>query len=245
MPTNDMLARVQAREAARDAWRDERGLLNRTNFNPMRIRRTAPSPTPAPAPTPAATPAPTPTPAASPQNQAFAAFYNTPLYQVPLAEGLDALNANYAARGMLESGAAMKSINDYAAGHAAGGLRDYMSLLGNQQAIGFNAASGQAGANQNYANTISGMNTNYGNALSNANSQFANNASGLTSGFANAASGAAGNLGNAIGQGAINTGNILGQNAIAQANNTNSMIGGIGSALGNLGGFLAYRPYGG
>lgn len=196
-------------------------------------------------PTPTPAPAPTPTPSVSPQMQAFNAFYGTPLYQVPLQEGLEGVNANWAARGMLESGAAMKSISDYSAGHAAGGLRDYFSLLGNQQAIGFNAASGQAGASQNYANSIQGANTNYANALTGLNSAFANNATGLGQSYANNVSGALGQLGQGQAQGAINIGNALGQGAIANANNTNAMIGGIGSALGNMAGYFAYRPYGG
>lgn len=168
------------------------------------------------------------------QNSAFNAFYNTPLYQVPLQEGLDAVNASYAGRGALQSGAAMKAISDYGAGHASGALRDYFSLLGNQQAIGFNAASGQAGAAQSYANSITGSNQNYANSLGAANSQYA-------SGVGNAL----GNLGNAYGQGAINTGNILANQQIQNANNTNSMIGGVGSALGGMAGYLAYKPYGG
>lgn len=172
--------------------------------------------------------------ASSGQNAALNAFMNTPLYTVPFQRGVEAINANYAGRGALQSGAAMKAISDYSADSASGALRDYFSLLGNQQAIGFNAASGQAGAAQSYANSITGSNQNYANALSGMNSQFAANAGNAYQ-----------NYGNAVSQGAINTGNIIGQGAIANANNTNSMIGGIGSALGNVAGYLAYKPYGG
>jgi hypothetical protein len=237
MPMNDMLSRTRGNRFAR-RFRDDR-----------------PNSPQAPVPTPAATPAATPAPAATlplppgvaqgPQNAAFNAFYNTPLYQVPLQEGQDALNANWAARGMLESGAAMKSISDYGAGHAAGGLRDYISLLGNQQALGFSAASGQAGVGQTYANSIQGANANYGNALSGLNSAFANNATGLTQGYASGVSGALSQLGQAQAQGAINAGNINSNAIMANANNTNSMIGGIGNALGQAAGYFAYRPYGG
>lgn len=170
---------------------------------------------------PTSAPAPSPTPSSS--NSAFNAFYQTPLYQFPLQQGLDAVNANYAARGMLQSGAAQKAISDYSAGMASGGLRDYFSLLGNQQAIGFNAASGQVGASQNYANSITGANNNYSNSLQNINT----------------------NLANAQSQGALNTGNIYANQAYQNANNSNSMIGGIGSALGSAAGYFAYQPYAG
>jgi hypothetical protein len=236
---NDMLARTRGNRFARAFGNDRR--------NPMQ------TPAPSPAATPAATPAPTPAAtlplpsgvAQGPQNAAFNAFYNTPLYQVPLQEGLDSINAHWAARGGLESGAAMKGISDYTAGHAAGGLRDYMSLLGNQQAIGFNATSAQAGAAQNYANSIQGSNQNYANAMQGANSAYANNASNAYGGYASGINNALGQLGQGQAQGAINAGNINANAITANANNTNAMIGGLGSAFGSVANYYAYRPYAG
>jgi hypothetical protein len=236
MPLNDMLSRTNGNRFAR-RFRNDRP-------NSQQTPAPAPAASPAPAPAPAATLPLPPGVAQGPQNAAFNAFYNTPLYQVPLQEGLESVNANWAARGMLESGAAQKSISDYGAGHAAGGLRDYFSLLGNQQAIGFNAASGQAGASQNYANSIQGANTNYANSLTGLNSAFANNATGLTQGYAGGVSNALGQVGQAQAQGAINAGNINANAIMAQANNSNAMLGGIGNALGSFAGYAAYRPYG-
>jgi hypothetical protein len=169
----------------------------------------------------------------SPQEQAFQTFYDSKVYQFPLEQGLEAINANYAARGALESGAAQKAIVDYAGNTvAAGAFRDYMSYLGNQQGIGLGAASAQVGVGQGYANSITAANNNYAAGVNSANSAFANNASG-----------AAGNLGNAYGQGAINAGNINAGAINAQANNTNSMIQGVGNAFGNAAGAFAYQPY--
>lgn len=192
------------------------------------------NPRPVGGPATATTPLPRPAGSSGPGQQPFQAFYDTPLYQFPLQEGLDAVNANYAGRGMLESGAAMKAINDYAAGMAAGGMRDYFQLLGNQQAIGFNAASGQAGVGQNFANSITGANQNYVNSMSNLNSTYANNAGNAYA-----------NYGNAQSQYAQNVGNINSNAILAQANNNNAMWGGIGSALGNAAGYFAYQPYSG
>jgi len=172
--------------------------------------------------------------AVSPQQTALDNFYNTQFYQFPLEQGLQAINANYAARGLLESGAAQKSLLNYASGVASGAFGDYLGALGNQQGLGFSAASAQGGVGQGYANSLTGLNNNYAQALTNATGNFANNA-------------AAGNtnLANAYSQGAYNVGNTLSNAAIARANNTNSLIGGLGSTFGSALGGLAYRPYAG
>ena len=170
----------------------------------------------------------------SPQDQALNSFYNTPLYQFPLDQGLQAINANYAARGMLESGAAQKSLLNYAQGVAGGALGDYFQLLGNQQGLGFSAASANSGVSQGYANNLTGIGQNAANALSGASSTFANNAGNLAVG-----------LGNAYSQGAYNTSNALSNAAIANANNSNALVSGLGNAFGGIGGALAYKPYAG
>lgn len=181
--------------------------------------------TPTPTPTPAAT-----TPAVSPQNQAFQAFYDTPLYQVPLQEGLDAVNASWAGRGSLQSGAAMKAISDYGAGHASGALSDYFGLLGQQQNIGYGAASAQAGIGQGY-----------GSQMANAGMNYAQGQNALSQNYTNNITNLSGNLANAQGQYAQNAGNIYSNQATANANNTNGLISGIGNAFGNVAGYYAYR----
>lgn len=191
-----------------------------------------------PAPTPVAT---TEEEAVNPQLAAFENFYNQPVYQFPMQQGIDAINASWAGRNALESGAAAKSIGEYVGGVVApGAFRDYMSYLGNQQGVGMGAASAQAGIGQGYANSIQAANTNYTNALSGANSAFANNATSLYGNYAANAAGAAGNLANAYSQGAINVGNINSNAAIAYANNSNSLVSGIGNALGTGAGIYAY-----
>lgn len=180
---------------------------------------------------PASTPTPT-GPVKTEQEKALEAFYNTPLYQFPLEQGLEAVNANYAARGMLQSGAAQKAIEEYGNNMAAQGLRDYMAALGNQQSLGATAASSQAGIGANYGNSLSNLSGNYSNALTGLNQGYANNLTNLY-----------GNMANAQSQYATNVGNINSNAAIANANNTNSMIGGINNALGNAAGYFAYQPY--
>lgn len=217
MPQNDMLLSRDERKARRDEERAAR-----------LAARNARRPNDPPA-TPVADPD-----APSPQETALNAFYGTQLYQFPLEQGLQAVNANWAGRGMLESGAAEKSMNDYAAGMASGGMRDYMGWLGNQQSLGATAASSAAGIGANYGNTMAGINNNYANAMQ-----------GLNSGYASGVSGISNNMANAQSNYATNVGNITSNAAIARANNTNSMISGIGNALGYGLGALAYGGGGG
>lgn len=221
----DIGGNISDRRAAR---REARDTQTQDRFDRRRLRSNDPSnPTPV---NDDGTPA---EPALSPQEQAFQTFYNTPVYQFPLEQGLEAISANYAARGATQSGAAQKALIDYAGNTvAAGAFRDYMSYLGNQQGTGLGAASAQVGVGQGYANSITAANNNYASGVGAANSAFANNASG-----------AAGNLGNAYGQGAINAGNINAGAINASANNTNALIGGLGGMAGNIAGAFAYQPY--
>lgn len=85
---------------------------------------------------------------------AFDNYKNSTGYQFRLNQGLNAVNSGYAGAGTLKSGAAMKAINDYGQGMASQEFGNYLNALGNQQALGFSAASAQAGVGQNYANNI-------------------------------------------------------------------------------------------
>jgi hypothetical protein len=129
----------------------------------------SPSPTPTPAPAPAPAPAPgTGTPATGSALDPWNTFYNSPAYQVPLQEGLKGVNTHYAAIGALESGAAMKAINDYAAGHAASALNTYMDDLYRQEALGESAAAATAGVGEGLVNQVSANNNNAAAAAGNA-----------------------------------------------------------------------------
>lgn len=88
---------------------------------------------------------------------AFANYRNSTGYQFRLGQGMDAINSGYAGRGSIKSGAAMKAINDYGQGMASQEFNNYLGALGNQQGLGFSAASAQAGVGQNYANNISNI----------------------------------------------------------------------------------------
>lgn len=130
------------------------------------------TPTPVGTPTPVSggTPAPTTpaTPAVTPQTATSALdnFANSAGMQFQLQQGTNALNNMYAAHGLLQSGAAMKGINDYAQQTALNNyFMPYMGLLGGQQSVGAGAASSIAGVGQNFGNAAAAINGQMGNAL--------------------------------------------------------------------------------
>jgi hypothetical protein len=99
---------------------------------------------------------------------AFQTFYNSPTYQFPLQQGLKAVNTGYAAKGALESGAAMKAIEQYGANSAAGALGTYMDQLYRQEALGEGASSSLAGVGQTMVGQVSANNNAAGDAAANA-----------------------------------------------------------------------------
>jgi hypothetical protein len=136
---------------------------------------------------------------------AFNTFYNSPAYQVPLNEGLKAVNTKYAALGAIESGAAMKAISDYGAGHAASALGTYMDDLYRQEALGMSASSALAGVGQNLVGQVSANNNAAGSAAGNAiltgGQAAANNYTNIGNGIGSIAGTVAGALGSSYGGG--------------------------------------------
>lgn len=87
-------------------------------------------------------------------DNAFDIFRNSSGYKFRFDQGMDALNSGYAGRGTLQSGDAIQSAIDYGQGAGSAEFGNFLNALGNQQALGFSAASAQAGVGQNYANSI-------------------------------------------------------------------------------------------
>lgn len=101
-------------------------------------------------------------------NDAFAAYRAGTGYDFRLGEGQRAINSGYAARGMLESGAAQRSLAQYGQNIASDEFGRYFSALQGQQGVGFGAASALAGVGQNYAGLVTANNNNAGSAAANA-----------------------------------------------------------------------------
>ncbi len=178
----------------------------------VRARRNLPAATTTPAAT--GTPAvvnPTTTPnALSPQTTALNNFANSAGMQFQLQQGANEIQNMYADHGALQSGVAMKALQDYGQKTALQNyFMPYMGLLGGQQAVGAQAGSAVAGVGSSFGNTAANINSNLGNA----------------------ATGIYGNMGGAIQNGA----NAASNAALVSGANQANLWGGVGSAIGNLG----------
>lgn len=85
---------------------------------------------------------------------AFDIFRNSTGYQFRLGEGMDAINSGYAGAGILQSGAALRGIQEYGQNFASNEFGNYLNALGAQQSVGAGAASSLAGVGQNFASTV-------------------------------------------------------------------------------------------
>jgi len=79
----------------------------------------------------------------------YSAFYNSPDYQFTFGEGARAVNAGLAARGLSNSGRAMKELTRYGQGAASTQLNNYRQQLAQMAGIGQATATnlGNTGAN--------------------------------------------------------------------------------------------------
>lgn len=134
-------------------------------------------------------------PAPNAAANAFDIFRNSTGYKFRLGQGMDAVNSGYAGRGVLQSGAAIKAINEYGQDFASGEFGNYLGYLGNQQGVGLSGASALAGVGQGYANNITSMNQNNANALGQIAVARANNNNALIQGIGSAVGNTVGVLG--------------------------------------------------
>lgn len=107
------------------------------------------------------------TPAAGSPNPGMSAwdtFRNSTNYQWRLNEGNKGLNQQFAANGMIQSGAAMKGIADYNQNFASNELGNWQNMLAQQQGFGLTAASALAGVATSATNGVVAQNTNASNA---------------------------------------------------------------------------------
>jgi hypothetical protein len=117
---------------------------------------------PAPAPATPAAPAAPAAPAVTPITAMGA--YNSFANSAGIQSQMQALNQNYAAKGLLQSGAAMKGIQQNALTNY---FLPYLGLLGGQQGVGAGAASSIAGVGTNFGNTAAGIANGMSNAIGN------------------------------------------------------------------------------
>ena len=121
-------------------------------------------------------------------NNALGNFLNSSNYKFQLNQGLNAASGNAATRGMLDSGATLKALNDYGQNMAHGALQGYMGNLYNLGTQGLDALKtvGAAGSQAGQAGASALMNG-------------ANSAANLTMQGVGAQNAGMGNLFNSIG----------------------------------------------
>ncbi len=125
----------------------------------------------------------------------FDMFRNSTGYNFRLNQGMNAVNSGWAGKGMLQSGAALKGLNDYGQGMASAEFGNYLNALGNQQAMGLSAAQATAGVGSGFANSLGNI------AMQNGNNQ------------ANASLAGSRAMGNAVNGIGTSLGGIFGQQA--------------------------------
>lgn len=133
--------------------------------------------------------------AQSPQQaaaNAYEIFKQSTGYQTRFNEGLRAMGATFAGRGMSQSGAAIKSALRYGQDYGSNEFGKYISYLSNQQGVGLSGASALAGVGQNYANNVTDLNTQNANFLGQAAVARANNTNSMIGGVLGGISQAAG-----------------------------------------------------
>jgi len=113
-------------------------------------------------------------------NDAFGNYIQNSDYGFQFGNGANALNSGYAGNGTLQSGAAMKGLEQYRQNLQSGYRNEFTGLLGQQQAVGAGSASALAGVGQNFANASNANTQSGADAASNAalirgqNNPFAN-----------------------------------------------------------------------
>jgi hypothetical protein len=100
--------------------------------------------------------------------QALKDYYDSTGYTSRLKEGQASVTSALGNRGLLESGAAQKSLLKFGQDFASGEFGKYLGYLSNQQQVGLTAASAQAGVGQGYANSVSTNNNAAANTAANA-----------------------------------------------------------------------------
>jgi len=101
-------------------------------------------------------------------NNAFTKYLGSSGYNFQLGQGLNAVNNNYATHGALDSGAAVKALNDYAQGQASNSFQTYLGNLNGVSNTGLSATNALAGVGTNVSNQIASNNNNAAAAQGNA-----------------------------------------------------------------------------
>lgn len=98
----------------------------------------------------------------------FKQFLQGSDYAFQFGEGANAINSGYAGSGTVQSGAAMRALEDYRQNLQSGYRTQYLNALAQQEGAGLTAGGALAGVGTNYANAIGNINSNRADAIGNA-----------------------------------------------------------------------------
>lgn len=101
------------------------------------------------------------------QEQAFARFQNASGFRNQLNEGLQAVNTNAYARGLGDSGATLRALQERGNNLAQQSFGQYFGMLGDQQNVGVGAKAQVTNAGNTFLNTMTNANNSQGTAAAN------------------------------------------------------------------------------
>jgi hypothetical protein len=169
----------------------------------------------------------------SSQSDAFNQFAHSAGIDFQIQQGTNALQHSAAARGMLQSGATLKGLQNYGQNTALNNyFLPYMGLLQGQQATGAQSGAAIAGVGSNFGNTVSSIYGGQQNAIGNGANALSNAA--LLRGQANA------KMGNTIGS-ALGT---FGSSFFQPSSGGSSLPAGGYNTGGGTANYFAANPFG-
>ena len=98
----------------------------------------------------------------------FENYLNTAGFGDEMAQGNRGIVGTQAGRRLLGSGSTLKALERYKLGLRGGYLQNYLNNIGNQQALGLNAATSLAGVGSQYTGQVSANNTSNAQTIGNA-----------------------------------------------------------------------------
>lgn len=153
------------------------------------------------------------------QQQAFQGFRDSTGYQFQQDEARRGVTGSFAARGLGQSGAALKALQDRSQGLADSSFGNYLAALQGQQGTGLSAANALAGVGTNFAGAVGANN----NALADARGNAALAGAAQTNGL--------------LGSLAQTGGYLAGQGAFGSSYRTNPVAAGVSAGYPFAGGF--------
>jgi hypothetical protein len=142
-------------------------------------------------------------------NNAFSKYQDSTGYKSQLSQGENAVNNNYAMKGALNSGGALKASDTYAQEQVANSFQTYLGNLQSSANTGLSATNALAGVGTNVSGQIASSNNN----------------------AASAAGSASIAQGNAISQGLGSAVNALSSSSYGSGFNANAALAGVGNGL--------------